>query len=114
MLNYKYHSGSSKNTVKSGADGLDVVVADAYPIRFGSAECKRGDTFPLFYACGFYEALDAFEYQTGSGCVPRSVVFRTKGQADAYVANKVISVRQFVAQDIETIDLLVERFGLKS
>lgn len=113
MLNYKYHPSSS-NTIKSGADGLDVVVADAHPIRIGRAECNRGDTFPLFYACGFYEALDAFAHQTGTGCLPSCVVFRTKEQADAYVANKVISVRQFVAQDIETIDLLVERFGLKS
>ena len=113
MLNYKNHSSTS-NTVKLGVDGLDVVVADVNPIRFGGAVSNRGDTFPIFYACGFYEALDAFARQTGTGCLPSCVVFRTKKEADAYVANKVISVRQFVAQDIETIDALVERYGLKS
>ena len=113
MLNYKNHSSTS-NTVKLGVDGLDVVVADVNPIRFGGAVSNRGDTFPIFYACGFYEALDAFARQHGSGCLPSVVVFRTKTEADAYVEKKVISVRRFVAQDNETIDLLVKRFGLKS
>ena len=113
MLNYTYNNSSS-NTLISGANGLDLIVADTHPIRFGGAVSNRGDTFPLFYACGFYEALDAFARQHGSGCLPSVVVFRTKAEADAYVEKKVISVRRFVAQDNETIDLLVKRFGLKS
>lgn len=112
MLYYKLNSGS--NTVKTDANGMDVVVANVSAIRFGRSLCQRDDTFPLFYACGFFESHDAFIRQTGAGCNPDVVVFLTKEQADSYVLGKVIVVRQYVAQDLATIDLLVKRYGLKS
>lgn len=112
MLNYK--GNNSNNTLHTNQNGLDVLVADVSPIRFSSTYCERGESFPVFYACGFYESHNAFEHQVGAGCNPDVVVFRTKEQADAYVLGKVISVRQYVAQDIETIDLLVKRYGLKA
>ena len=112
MLNYKRNY--SNNTLHTNPNGLDVLVADVSPIRFNSTICERNESFPVFYACGFFESHNAFEHQVGAGCNPDVVVFRTKEQADAYVLGKVISVRQYVAQDVETIDLLVERFGLKS
>lgn len=108
MLNYRRNV--SANTVIHGDDGLDFVVADNRLIRIGNIYSERGDKFPLFYACGFFESHDAFDRQRGAGCNPDVVVFRTKAEADSYVTGKVISVRQYVADNVETIDKLIKRF----
>lgn len=110
MLNYQRNTLGNTTFINNGTE---YVIADIRPINFGRDLSTEKSTFPIFYACGFWDAIEAFEYKTGSGILPTVVLFKTEEEANEYCCGKVVSYTQFVAQNESTLEILLSRFGLK-